>query len=333
MDDREPDYPEGGFVGGAEDYVLPFYLEGAGARGRLARLGPSLDVILGQHAYPEPVSALLGEAVTLTALLGSALKFEGRLILQTRSEGPVSFLVVHYDEPGKVRGYAKFDPERVAALAEAQGADGALWGGAALLGAGHLAMTIDPGAGRERHQGVVALDDAGLAEAALTYFDQSEQIPTFLKIVVARQFVGGGLAKPNGRAGGVRPGVWKWRAGGLIVQKLPGEGGSGAGAGDDEDWRRAEVLASTVEDHELLDPMLPPDRLLYRLFHEERVRAFRAKTLEAACQCSRERVEALLNSFSREEIEEMAEDGVIVVTCEFCNSHYEFPAEAFLEGE
>jgi molecular chaperone Hsp33 len=331
MDHKEPDYPEGGFTGGLEDYVLPFHLEGAGAKGRLVRMGPAIDTILSQHNYPEPVSALLGEAVALTALLGAALKFEGKLILQTRSEGPVKFLVVHYDEPGKVRGYANFDAQSLAAAGRGAAPGSGGLSSAELLGEGHLAMTIDPGAGKERYQGVVAIKSTNLTGAALVYFDQSEQIPTFLKIAVARQYVGGGLAKPNGRAGGVKPGVWKWRAGGVLVQKLPGDGEGGLDLSGEEDWRRAEALASTVEDHELLDPTLPPDRLLYRLFHEERVRAFKAKPLQAHCQCSKARVAELLRSFSREEIEDMVKDGVITVTCEFCNSHYEFKAVEFLD--
>jgi molecular chaperone Hsp33 len=322
MNYQEPDYPEGGVTGGLEDYVLPFHVEKAGAKGRLVRMGPALDAILSQHAYPEPVSALLGEAVALTALLGSTLKYEGKLIIQTNCEGPVSFLVVHYDQPGRMRGYANFDAGALEAAAER--------GPAALLGEGHLAMTIDPGTGKERYQGVVAISDTTLAGAALGYFAQSEQIPTFLRIAVARHYVGGGLAKPNGKLGGVKPGAWSWRAGGLIVQKLPGEGQSRLDASDQEDWLRAEALASTVEDHELLDPTLSAERLLYRLFHEERVRAFRARPLEARCQCSKERVTELLRSFSREEIEDMIEDGAITVTCEFCSSRYQFSPEEFL---
>jgi molecular chaperone Hsp33 len=325
MDTQESDYPEGGFVGDLEDYVLPFHVEGAGARGRLIRMGPAVDTILSQHSYPEPVSALLGEAVALTALLGAALKFEGKLILQTRSEGPVKFLVVHYDEPGKVRGYANYDPDRLAEFGSNDGAS--------LLGDGHLAMTIDPGGGKERYQGIVEMKGASLTAAALVYFDQSEQIPTFIKVAVARQYLGGALAKPNSRTNGTKPGSWNWRAGGIIVQKLPGEAAQAHDARDEEDWRRAEALASTVEDHELLDPTLPPDQLLYRLFHEERVRAFKAKPLMAHCQCSKERVAELLRSFTREEVEDMIEDGIITVTCEFCNSCYQFPPEEFLEGK
>jgi molecular chaperone Hsp33 len=306
------------------DYVLPFQLEASGARGRLIRLGPAVDEILNKHAYPEPVLLLLGEAVTLTAMLGASLKFDGKFILQTQSNGPVSFLVVHYTSPGHLRGYASYSREEFAR---------AVNGGTepkSLLGDGHLGMTIDPGAGMERYQGIVALAGHTLTDAAHEYFDQSEQIPTFIKIAVARHYTG---------PAGTTPGQWAWRAGGLMVQKLTAEGGRFQGddvrvpamAGDDDGWRRALALAATVEDHELLDPTLPPERLLYRLFHEEEVRAFNASPLAARCNCSRERVEAILDQFSPDELEGMADGNVITVTCEFCNTHYKFDADKYLK--
>jgi molecular chaperone Hsp33 len=307
-----------------DDSVLPFQIELAGAMGRLVRLGPALTEILSQHDYPEPISQLLGEALTLTAILGAALKSEGKFILQTRSDGPVSFLVAQFNAPGSLRGYASFDAEAVAALGSGS-ADKT-----SLLGKGHLAMTIDPGPDMERYQGVVPLEGGNLSAAADVYFRQSDQLPTFIKIAVARHYEA---------ARGDTPAGWSWRAGGLMVQKLSQEGGiaepsagSGNGHSEDDDWTRAQLLAGTVEDHELVDPTLAPERLLYRLFHEERVRAFRAIPLAAFCQCSRERVEQMLGNFSPAEIADMAqEDGRIRVTCEFCNSHYDFEARDFIQ--
>jgi molecular chaperone Hsp33 len=309
------------------DYVLPFQLEASGARGRLIRLGPAVDTILTKHAYPEQVLLLLGEAVTLTAMLGASLKFDGKFILQTQSDGPVRLVVVHYTSPGHLRGYASYNREDFIRTVN---------GGTkpkVLLGEGHLAMTIDPGAGMERYQGIVALAGGTLSDAAYEYFDQSEQIPTFLRIAVARHYTG---------ASGTEPGYWTWRAGGLMVQKLTAEGGRPQGgevlspgtarADDGEGWRRAVALAATVEDHELLDPMLPPEHLLWRLFHEEEVRAFDAAPLDAQCNCSRERVEAMLAQFSPDELEGMAEGNVIAVTCEFCNTSYQFEASRYLKS-
>lgn len=295
-----------------DDLILPFQAEQADVVGRLVKLGPTVDTILSRHAYPDSVSQLLGEAVALTALLGAALKFEGKFILQASTDGPVDLLVADYQVPGGLRGYARFSPERIAALPP----DGRL------LGEGHLAMTIDRGLGTERYQGVVPLEGESLTEAADTYFRQSEQLPTFIKLAVARHYRAG--------SAGVRP--WTWRAGGLLVQKLTREGGRSVAreaAFAEEDWTRAKALAETVEDHELLDPTLPPDRLLYRLFHEEQVRAFRAIPLESYCSCSRERVEELLRRFSAEELVDMVVDGEVWVTCEFCNSRYQFDPASF----
>lgn len=298
-----------------DDYVIPFQIESSGARGRLVRMGPAINTILGQHDYPDAVSNLLGEAMTLTAMLGAALKIDGKFILQTSSEGPVSFLVAHYYAPGNIRGYASVDQEAFEA-ANAAHPDG----GAKMLGDGHLAMTIDQGPDSERYQGIVPLEGGNISQAADLYFRQSEQLPTFIKIAVARHYEGG---RDN------KPGSWSWRAGGLMVQKLTSEGGAPSSNGHDADdaWLRAQMLAATVADHELLDPLLAPERLLYRLFHEERVRAFDATPISAFCQCSRDRVEQMLISFSAEEIEDMVEDGHVRVTCEFCNSRYEFDAD------
>lgn len=288
-----------------DDLILPFQAENADVLGRLVKLGPTVDTILSRHAYPEPVSRLLGEAVALTALLGAALKSEGKFILQASTDGPVDLLVADYQVPGGLRGYARFAGERLAELDP----------DAPLLGEGHLAMTLDRGADTERYQGVVPLEGESLTEAADTYFRQSEQLPTFIRLAVARHYRGGN--------GGER--VWAWRAGGLLVQKLSREGGRASGhPAFEEDWGRAKALAETVEDHELLDPLLPPDRLLYRLFHEEKVRAYRAIPLESYCSCSRARVEDLLRRFSAEDLAEMVVDGEVWVTCEFCNTRYRF---------
>ncbi|MEZ5874374.1 MAG: Hsp33 family molecular chaperone [Hyphomicrobiales bacterium] len=293
-----------------DDLILPFQAEQADVLGRLVKLGPTVDTILSRHAYPEPVSRLLGEAVALTAMLGASLKSDGKLILQATTDGPVDLLVADYQVPGELRGYARFDGERVAELDAEDDA--------ALLGEGHLAMTIDRGQDTERYQGVVPLEGESLTEAADAYFRQSEQLPTFIRLAVARHY------RSNGSEG-----AWTWRAGGLLVQKLTREGGVSSTKEFEEDWHRAKMLAETVEDHELLDPTLSPDRLLYRLFHEEQVRVYRAIPLETYCSCSRERVEELLHRFSPEDLADMVVDGEVWVTCEFCNARYNFDPSEF----
>src|SRR3990172_4799696 len=245
-----------------DDLVLPFRTVKSDVVGRVIRLGRVVDTILSRHAYPEPVSHALGQALALTAMLGTALKSESKLILQTKTDGALDFLVADFVAPGKLRGYASFD-KTDARLAETKGRGDQ----GALLGKGHVAMTIDPGDDKNRYQGVVPLEHEPLVDAAHTYFRQSEQLPTFIRLAVARHY--------GPRGGGDRP-SWSWRAGGLMIQQLPREGGqrpAGTDLEDDEEnWNRARHLAATVEDHELLDPMLPPEVLLYRLFHEEGVR-------------------------------------------------------------
>ena len=308
---------------GRDDMILPFAVEPLDLRGRVARLGPSIDRVLAQHAYPAPVARLVGEAVALTALLGSSLKFEGRLQLQTKSDGIVDMLVVDFDAPDRLRAFARYDADRLAAASGATPAD--------LLGSGHLALTIDQGGDTSRYQGIVALDGQGLEAAAHQYFRQSEQIPTFVRLAVAQNVTGAGAV---------------WRAGGLIVQFLPssearrrqrdldpGDAPPGAAAsaeiGEDDAWAEAKALAATLEDHELVDPTLSSERLLYRLFHERGVRVFAPQPLREACRCSRDRIAAMLRSFTRQERSDMVgEDGKIGVTCEFCSSFRAFdPAE------
>ncbi|MGE0630481.1 MAG: Hsp33 family molecular chaperone [Hyphomicrobiaceae bacterium] len=313
-----------------DDQVLAFRTLKSRTQGRVVRLGATADAILSAHDYPEPVTRVLGEALALTALLGALVRTDGRLILQTKTDGPLHQLVVHFTSPGDMRALARFDKDRLETLI----AEGRL-GQGHLLGTGHLAMTIDPGGSEPRTQGIVTLANHDLAQAAHTYFRQSEQIPTFVRLAVARHQVRSG----NGAAP-----AWRWRAGGLILQRLPddvGDGESESGpvaeaerdddhlVGDlEEDWQRARMLASTVEDHELLDPTLPAERLLLRLFAEEGVRAAAPLPVRAHCGCTRERVENLLKGFGAEELADMREEsGSVTVTCDYCKAKYRFAAD------
>ena len=302
------------------DFVLPFEVKPLGVRGRIVRLGPVADDILSRHDYPPPVSALLAQGVALTALLGSALKFEGKFILQTKTDGPVSMLVADYVAPNGVRGTARFEKQAVI-----DGRDEK-----ALLGAGYLAMTVDQGSDMDRYQGIVPLGDNTLADAAHTYFRQSEQIPTRLRLA----------AGPISLKGDKAP---HWRAGAILVQHLPREGGMSAiqhSSGDapegldetvteHDDWVKAKLLLDTVEDHELLDPTLSAEELLYRLYHEDGVTVYPATQLARHCTCSAETVETMLRRFPAEDRAGMVENGAINVTCEFCSTRYSFNPEQF----
>jgi molecular chaperone Hsp33 len=303
---------------------LPFAVAALELRGQVVRLGPLVDEILSRHNYPLPVAKLVGEAIVLTVLLGSTLKFEGRFILQTQTDGPVRMLVIDFRSPGKVRACARFDAAQIEAVMSAGRADPG-----ALLGRGHLAMTIDQGPEMSRYQGVVALDGGDLEAAAHEYFRRSEQIPTRVRLAVAEEISAG-----NGH---------RWRAGGMLLQFLPlapvrarqadldpGDAPEGIVphvVAEDEAWAEGCALIATVEDLELIDPELSSERLVYRLFHEHGVRVFRYRDLRAECSCSRASVEAMLRSFSQDDRDHMVENSVISVTCEFCSANYAFAPE------
>jgi molecular chaperone Hsp33 len=316
----------------ADDTILPFEVAALDLRGRVVRLGPALDDILSRHAYPAPISKLLGEAIVLTVLLGSSLKFDGRFILQTKTDGPVRMIVVDYRSPGQIRACAQFDPAVLDSVPPSPASDGGKGGGLPagdLLGRGHLAMTIDQGPDMNRYQGLVALTGGGLEEAAHEYFLRSEQIPTKVRLAVAEEL----------RAGGDGP-QHRWRAGGMLLQFLPkkvermrgpdldpGDAPQGTAAHVvpvDDAWIEGQSLIATVEDIELIDPDLSSERLLYRLFHEHGVRVFKPSRVEAKCSCSRDSVTNMLKSFSKDERDHMIQDGVISVTCEFCSTKYVF---------
>ncbi|ODT69955.1 MAG: Hsp33 family molecular chaperone [Pelagibacterium sp. SCN 63-23] len=318
------DRPESG-----DDAVVPFTLDKLDTRGRTVRLGDALDTILSRHDYPLPVARLLGEAVVLSALIGSSLKFEGRFILQTQTDGPVNLIVVDFDAPGGMRGYARYDHDGLLKAAETGKTSPA-----ELLGNGHLAMTIDQGPHMERYQGIVALDGNSLEEVAHTYFMQSEQIPTRVRMAVAQMST----------KGDHRP---RWRAGGMLIQHLPASGvgvmADLPGNGDFDDpamadpdyveadgWTEARSMLATVDDLELVDPDLSPERLLFRLYHETGVRVFPPQELEERCTCSVDRIEEMLtNSFSDEERQDMAVGGEIEIVCEFCSTAYRFNPHQF----
>ncbi|MGN6551617.1 MAG: Hsp33 family molecular chaperone [Pararhizobium sp.] len=315
----------GEFDFAGDDHVVPFQIEGLDARGRAVQLGPMLDTILGRHEYPEPVARLLAEMIALTVLLGTSLKFDGKLIVQTQTDGPVDLLVADFTSPDSVRAYARFDEK---ALAEAV-ARNALEP-PELLGKGILAFTIDQGAYMQRYQGIVELDGATLEEIASAYFRQSEQIPTKVRLGVAELYERGADGETHHH----------WRAGGLLVQFLPeapermrqgdlpgGDVPEGAVVpefNEDDQWAEAKALVDTIDTDELTDPQVGSERLLYRLFHERGVRVFDPVPVLDKCSCSRDKIKAVLDNFTAEEIEESIEDGQIAVTCEFCSTEYAF---------
>ncbi|WP_425410345.1 Hsp33 family molecular chaperone [Hyphococcus sp.] len=301
----------------ADDLILPFQVADTAVRGRIVRLGGAIDEILSAHQFPDPVSELLGEAVALVSMMGASLKFDGKLIFQAQGDGPAPLLVTDYSANGALRGTAKTSAELPDAISNP--------GLRELLGEGTIVMTIDQGADMDRYQGVTPIEGDSLAQAAISYFNQSEQIPTIIKLAVGRVQSPG--AEPT------------WRAGGVMAQYVPGEGGTRERGEailqtdeDREHWDRAAAFVETVQADELLDPFISAETLLYRLFHEDGVRVYDPQPVRAACSCNADKIGAVLSRYGKDDLEDMVEDGAIIVTCEFCRKSYRFtPDGAHLE--
>jgi molecular chaperone Hsp33 len=300
-----------------DDIVLPFEITSSGLRGRLVRLGPAVDVILRRHAYPAPVATALAEMVAISAALAVTLKYDGIFTMQVKGDGPVRLMVADVTTDGALRGYAQFDADAVAALgAERPSVP-------RLFGAGYLAFTVDQGVHTERYQGIVELTGSTLAECAHHYFRQSEQFQAGLKVAASEL-----VAADGSRL---------WRAGALMLQRLPPEGAQGSAEGRDlaqpldlareeaEDaWRRALMLASSATSAELVHPDLPAWKLVDRLYLAEGVRIYRPHEMVHRCRCSRERVSDVLRSLPPAEIDSLKIDDRIEVRCEFCNQNHVF---------
>ncbi len=299
LDAARPDVPDIVVPRG----VTPFRLPDRPVRGRLVRLGPVADALLTRHENDPAVTQLSGEALALAAALATALKFKGSFSLQAKGDGAVPMLLADCTESGALRGYARAEPDKLAAVAT-DGTPSA----SALLGGGYLAFTVDQGPDMERHQGIVAIEGDSLADMALHYFETSEQLQCTLQLACAKTPAG-------------------WRAGALILERVASEGGIDPVQNDadqDEAWRTATVLAATLTNAELLDDALPADQLIYRLFHSEGVIADRPRALAYGCRCSRARLAGILEGFPPDDLDHMAVSGDIVMTCEFCNLDFRF---------
>ncbi len=322
---------------GLDDAVLSFAVENLDIRGKVVRLCDNLNLILDRHAYPTPIARALGEALVLTALLGGILKDEGRFQLQTRTDGIISMIVVDYESmtpienqpSAKMRAYARFDEKALSDHSKQHLTT------AFLLGKGVLGLTIEQGTQQARYQGVVELNGQGFEEAAHQYFNQSEQIPTKIRLAVAETYE----TTEDGST------IHVFRAGGMMVQFLPmsvdrqrhvdlhpGDARSDIHAAtlhdEDDLWMEATALTQTIEDHELVDPTMGSERLLYRLFHERGVKAYPALKLHELCRCSQERILNMLASFPADDVTAMRDDeGKIAITCEFCSRQYALSCE------
>jgi len=287
----------------AADFVLPFDLPQVGLRGRVVRLEETSARALSAHVLPEAAARIAGEALALTAILGTSLKLDGRLTVQTKSDGPLDLITVDYygaDEGHSigVRSYARLDRERFDELPTPIAFD-------ELAGDGALAITIEPRRGEQSYQGIVELSPSGIAASAETYFAQSEQLPTALRLAAGPVF-SHGVKEP------------RWRAGGIMLQATP------EGRGSEDDWERLSTFLASVEDVELLDTSLKAEDLLWRLFHEDEARVHPAERISFRCPCNGTRIVAVLRSYSESDREGLADrDGVIRARCEFCGRIHE----------
>ncbi len=307
-----------------DDTVLPFQLDRADIRGRVARLDGALEKILTQHNYPRAIESLVAEAALLTALIGQTVKLRWKLSLQVRGDGPVRIIATDYFAPAKegegarIRAWASFDANTLSETEDPF----------AQIGNGYFAILIDQGEGTVPYQGITPISGGSLSACAETYFSQSEQLPTRFSLAFGRSTLPGEDES--------------WRAGGVMLQHMPKaspfvatEGGSGAGGlleagdllqGDDgENWGRVNLLLDTVEAIEMIGPQVAPTDLLVRLFHEEVPRVFDAQSVQFGCSCSADKVTQSLSIYSAKDIGHMTtEDGIVTADCQFCGAHYEF---------
>ncbi len=288
-----------------DDQLAAVQIGDGGVSGRIIRMGAALDKAVGGGRYPYAVASLLGEAVLIAALVARSLKFNGKLMVQAHgtNEGAVSMVVAESTTDGHVRAYARYDApslERILAETPQPGAD-------TLMGGGTFAMTIDQGADMERYQGLSAIEGNSLGDCAEHYFAQSEQIPTRVKLAIGQVQVPGEAPV--------------WRGGGVMVQRIA----SDAARGDTGDaWDMSKAVMGTLTDEELLDPDLPADTLLYRLFHEQGVSRLEPQDVLAKCSCSRKRLHSAIKQFDTQAQSDMMIDGTITANCEFCGTDYVF---------
>lgn len=302
------------------DFYQPFLIDEAHVKGNLIRLGEAMEVILSRHEYPDSISQLLAEQAVLGCMLSGNLDGGGSLTMQAKGggKGPVKFSVVDVKANGDIRGYAELADDAVEQLTELKKSKSELSLKDLLGEGGYFALTMTPSAGGQQYQGIVALEGEDLAAALTEYFSQSEQIQVSIKVAVGK------VQETKGKA--------KWYASGMMVQRMPSEGGTKSktkSSEEEENWNRAKILMNTVTPAELLNPTLAPQTLLVRLFNEDGVWVYEPKQLHVNCTCSRARIEDVLTTFSVEDIEDMRnEDGVISVNCQFCNK-----TEVFREND
>ncbi len=289
------------------DKCISFSLDNNAFRGRIVRLDHILSDIFAPRRYPQNVEAAMSETTALGIMLASLMKYDGYFTLQMQGDGPISVLVTDVTSQGVVRTAAKFDEQKMVAAQELRKTEGELEATPHWLGRGSLIFTIDQGKNTDLYQGIVDLKGKNLAECAMRYFKQSEQIDTYLRLFV----------RPDGK---------EWQAAGILIQKMPANGGKESESPEnaEELWNEAKILTDSLKDEEIFDHNLPLEDILYRLYHEHKVAVVKESEYHFGCRCSREKLFATLSNMKPEDIESLAENGKIVATCNFCGQTYSF---------
>lgn len=292
------------------DNCTSFHIDNGIFMGRLVRLDKVVNTILSRHQYPRQISAVVAESTALGALLSSTIKYDGLFTLQTQSSGPVTMIVVDVTSQGRIRACANFNQEMLTKALELRKAEDELLEAPHYMGGGHLAFTVDQGPNTDLYQGIVDLQGKTLSECALRYFKQSEQIETYLQLF---------LQAPDKEND-------EWKAAGILLQKLPDNGGkiSGDTASIDEAWNEAVIFAQSLKAEEIFDSSLSSEEILTRLFHANKLQITQTKDYHFGCRCSRDKLFNTLHAMAHKDIEDMCENNKITATCHFCGEVYSF---------
>lgn len=291
------------------DTCVSFHINNGSFFGRMVRLDKVVNTILSRHKYPDAVAAVVAESIALAALLASTIKYKGLFTLQTKSNGPISMLAVDVTSEGVIRASAVYDEQRLINAKKLRKTEDEIEAAPHLLGNGYLAFTVDQGSPENMYQGVVDLQGKTLAECALRYFKQSEQIDTYLNLF---------LQIPENEHIG-------WASAGVLLQKLPAQGGKiDPDANIEEQWNEAVIFMESLRADEIFDSELSSEEILHRLYHQNSLTTEKSKEYSFGCRCNREKLRTVLSSMSAEEIDSLAEKGKISAECSFCGEKYNF---------
>lgn len=291
------------------DTCVSFHINNGAFLGRMVRLDKVINTIIERHSYPNDVSGVVAESTALAALLSCTLKYDGLFTLQTKSDGPVNMVVVDITSQGTIRAAATYDEDRINTAKKLRKTEDIHEEAPHFLGNGFLAFTVDQGNPDNLYQGIVEIQGKTLADCAMLYFKQSEQIDTYLKLY---------LKIPQ------HPSE-KWEAAGILLQKLPEKGGNiDSETNIEESWNEAIVFLNSLTSDEVFNHELSSEELLNRLYHQHNLSVSPHKDYAFGCRCCREKLAAVLGSLKPDELDSLVEKGKIIAECNFCSEKYSF---------